>query len=324
MSPDIWDASVLDHGITPSLLEDINQHSDDSLLQDSIFDEYGDLHHRAIQTLNIFCDLPSLPSGESFIHANLHGTNPAEEDWPSLRPNFGWQSEQVIKDTYKVTSRFGGTIPRHDYLKKHFKSWNSVFNIPRRNEPVATDTIFSDTPAINDGSTMAQFFVGKDTLVCDAYGIKSQKQFINTLYDNIRSRGAMTTLITDCGRYEISKKVADLLRSLFIKQYESEPYHQHQNKAEQRYGVVKRYINTLMNLTGAPAHCWLLCMLYVCSLLNATASPALEGLTPPQALTGQVPDISHFLHFSFWEPIFYKVDENESDHRFPSQSNEKR
>ena len=46
---------------------------------------------------------------------------------------------------------------------------------------------------------MAQFFVGLDTLVCDAYGIKTQKQFINTLYDNIRFRGAMTTLITDGG-----------------------------------------------------------------------------------------------------------------------------
>ena len=281
-------------------------------------------HHRAIQTLNIFCDIPSLPPGEPITHAHLHDSNSAEEDWTSLRPYFGWQSEQVIKDTYQVTSRFGGTIPQHDYLKKHFKSRNPVFNIPRRNESVATATIFSDTPAINDGSTMAQFFVGRDTLVCDAYGIKSQKQFINTLYDNIRFRGAMTTLITDGGRYEISKKVADLLRSLFIKQYESEPYHQHQNKAEQRYGVVKRYINTLMNLTGAPAHCWLLCMLYVCNLLNATASPALGSLTPLQALNGQVPDISHFLHFSFWEPIYYKVDESEPDHRFPSQSNEKR
>ena len=39
----------------------------------------------------------------------------------------------------------------------HFKSRNPVFNIPRRIEAVATDTIFSDTPAINDGSTMAQF-----------------------------------------------------------------------------------------------------------------------------------------------------------------------
>ena len=285
-SPDIWDASVLDHEVTPSLLEDINQHSDDSLLQDSIFDEYGDLHHRAIQTLNIFCDIPSLPPGEPITHAHMHNSNPAEENWKSLRPYCGWQSEQVIKYTYQVTSRFGGTIPQHDYLKKHFKSRNPVFNIPRRNEPVATDTIISDTPAINDGSTMAQFFVGRDTLVCDAYGIKNQKQFITTLYDNIRYRGAMTTLITDGGRYEISKKVADLLRSLFIKQYESEPYHQHQNKAEQKYGVVKRYINTLMNLTGAPAHCCLLCMLYVCNHLNATASPALGGLTPLQALTG--------------------------------------
>ena len=170
---------------------------------------------------------------------------------------------------------------------------------------------------------MAQFFVEKDTLVCDAYGIKSQKQFINTLYDNIKSRGAMITIITDGGTYEISKKVVDLLRSLFIKHYESEPYHQHQNKAEQHYGVVKRYINTLMNLTGAPAHCCLLCLLYVCSLLNVTASPAPGDLAPLQALTGQVPDISHFLYFSFLESVYYKVDENEPDHRVPSQSNEK-
>ena len=108
----------------------------------------------------------------------------------------------------------------------------------------------------------------------------------------------MDTIITDGGKYEISKRVADLLRSTFIKQYESEPYHQHQNIAEQWYGVVKRYINTLMNLTGAPAHCWPLCLLYFCSLLNVTASPVLNGITPLQALTGQVPDISHFLQFS--------------------------
>ena len=65
----------------------------------------------------------------------------------------------------------------------------------------------------------------------------------------------MITIITDGRKYEISKKVADLLRSLFINQYESEPYHQHQNKSKQHYGAVKRYINTLMNLTVAPAHC---------------------------------------------------------------------
>ena len=104
-------------------------------------------------------------------------------------------------------------------------------------------------------------------LVFGAYGIKSQKHFINALYDNIKTRGAMDTIITDGGKYEISKNITDLLRSIFIK-YESEPYRQHQNKAEKHYGVFKRYINTLMNLTGAPAQCWLLCLVHVYSLLN--------------------------------------------------------
>ena len=143
----------------PFLVGIVSQHSDDSLLQNSIFDEYGDLHHRAIQTLNIFCDLPSLPSGEPLTHAYLHDSNPAEEDWKSLRPYFGWQSEQVIKNTYQVTSRFGGTIPQHDYLKKHFKSRNPVFNIPRRNEAVATDTIFSDVEK-------SVFSIWVDLLLC--------------------------------------------------------------------------------------------------------------------------------------------------------------
>ena len=92
----------------------------------------------------------------------------------------------------------------------------------------------------------------------------------------------------------------------------------------QHNGVVKRYTNTLKNLTGTPAHCWLPCLAHVCNLLHVTASPAHDGITPTQALTGQVPHISHLLHFSFWEPVYYKVDENKPDHKSPSQSNQKR
>ena len=79
------------------------------------------------------------------------------------------------------------------------------FNIPRRNEAVATATVMSDTPAVDDGSTMAQLFCGNDMLVCDAYGMKSTKQFINTLSDNIQKRVAMDTLISDGGKYEVPK-----------------------------------------------------------------------------------------------------------------------
>ena len=59
---------------------------------------------------------------------------------------------------------------------------------------------------------MAQVFVGKRTLVTDVYPLKSQKQFVNTLEDNIRFRGAMTKLISDYAKVEISNKVKDILR----------------------------------------------------------------------------------------------------------------
>ena len=320
-SPDEWDPSVLDHDPPPLDGLDPSQVLDQPF-GDPMFDAYGDFNERIIANLNILLDAP--PEDCRSYTANLHQSSSQEPDWNALRPFFAWTSPSSIQDTFNVTTRHGIAPHTQDYIKKHFKSRNPVFNIPRRSEAVATDTIFSDTPAVDDGSTMAQFFCGRDTLVCDAYGIKSTKQFINTLSDNIRKRGAMDTLISDGGKYEISKRVTDLLRSLFIKDYQSEPYHQHQNKAENRFGLAKRYTNTVMNTSGCPACCWLLCLQYICVVLNHLVSPTLQGICPVQALEGTTPDISFLLHFSFYEPIYYRIDSSEPDLNFPSSSNEKK
>ena len=320
-SPDEWDPSVLDHdpphldGLDPSQVPDLP-------FGDPMFDAYGDFNERIIANLNILLDAPPEVCGS--YTTNFHQSSSPEPDWNALRPFFAWTSPSSIQDTFNVTTRHGTAPHTQDYIKKHFKSRNPVFNIPRRSEAVATDTIFSDTPAVDDGSTMAQFFCGRDTLVCDAYGIKSTKQFINTLSDNIRKRGAMDSLISDGGKYEISKRVTDLLCSLFIQDYQSEPYHQHQNKAENCFGLAKRYTNTVMNTSGCPACCWLLCLQYICVVLNHLASPTLQGICPVQALEGTTPDISFLLHFSFYEPVYYRIDSSEPDLYFPSSSNEKK
>ena len=73
-------------------------------------------------------------------------------------------------------------------MRKHFKSRFPTFNIPRRNETIATDTIISDTPAVDSGVTMAQIVIGQDSLVSDVYTMQSSKQFVNTLEENIRFR----------------------------------------------------------------------------------------------------------------------------------------
>jgi hypothetical protein len=63
-------------------------------------------------------------------------------------------------------------------LKQHW-------HVKRLNEPVATDTVSSDTPAVDCGVASAQIFVGSESLVADVYGLKTDKEFVNTLEDNI-------------------------------------------------------------------------------------------------------------------------------------------
>ena len=79
-----------------------------------------------------------------------------------------------------------------------------------------------------------------------------------------------------------------------------------------------------MNTSGCPACCWLLCLQYICVVLNHLASPTLQGICPVKALEGTTPDISFMLHFSFYEPVYYRIDSSEPDLNFPSSSNEKK
>jgi hypothetical protein len=102
------------------------------------------------------------------------------------------------------------------YLKHRFKSPYPALNVHHHNEPVATNTVYWDTPAIDSGDTYAQLFIGTKSLVCDVEGMKTDKQFVNTLEENIRCCGAPTKLISDSAKVEISRKVKDILCALCI------------------------------------------------------------------------------------------------------------
>ena len=221
----------------------------------------------------------------------------------------------LFRKPWNSQPKWGVSLPNTFPMKKHFKSRNPAVNIPRRHEAVATDTVFSDTPAVDSGVKQAQVFVGRDTLVADAYPMKSGKQFVNTLEDNIRRRGAMDKLLSDSAKTEISNKFMDILRAYHISNWHSELYHQNQDPAEWRYRTIKSWTNTVKNRSGAPANCWLLCLIYVCYLLNHIACPALDGKIPLLALTGITPDISIILLFTFYQPVFYATYDHD---RIPS------
>ena len=74
-----------------------------------------------------------------------------------------------------------------------------------------------------------------------------------------------------------------------------------------------------MTRTGAPAHCWLLTLQYVCYVLNHMSTASLGGQVPLQVLYGVTPDISIMLLYTFYQPVFYAT----HDQNFPSESEER-
>ena len=121
-------------------------------------------------------------------------------DYKMFRPYFGWVNVDTVQKTMKQSTQSGVSLPNTFPMKQHLKARNPALNIPRRHEAVATDTVFSGTPAVDSGVKQAQVFVGRDTLVADAYPMKSGKQFVNTPEDKIRRRGAMDKLLSDSAK----------------------------------------------------------------------------------------------------------------------------
>ena len=174
------------------------------------FDEFGDYTQRAIQTLSILYDSTSTLTPCSTLMTNQHGFRTYQHDvthktrdYEKLRPYFGWVNVDTAQKTMEQSTQWGVSLPNTFPMKKHLKSKNPALNVSRRHEAVATDTVFSDTPAVDSGVKQAQVSVGRDTLEADLYPMKSGKQFVNTLEDNIRRRGAMDKLLSDSAKTEI-------------------------------------------------------------------------------------------------------------------------
>lgn len=100
---------------------------------------------------------------------------------------------------------------------------------------------------IDSGATKAQFFVGREPLVVDVYGVNTDKQFVASLQHNIWERGVMDTLITDRAQVQIGETVKNIMHHLFIKNWQSEPHLQQPSPVEQRHQNVKHNTQHLMN-----------------------------------------------------------------------------
>mgnify|MGYP003449427917 FL=1 len=249
-------------------------------------------------------------------------------DFELLRPYFGWVPATRVKQTIENTTQFykaEGRIP----MRRHTKARFPGANVPHMPETVASDTLFSDTPALDDGvtghggCTMIQIFHGCESGLTEGIPMEKKSEFPKAFADFIRRWGAPEHLFTDGALEECSKAVTDLMRMYCIgRHFRSEPYHQNQNPAERKIQDLKKTTNGIMDRTGSRACEWLLCTLFVIGLFNVLAQEGLKGMTPTQKVTGRIPDVSPYLAFVFRQRVYHSAGPNERT--FPGDSSNER
>jgi hypothetical protein len=169
-----------------------------------VIDDLFDAHHPAM-----FQNIYQVHAPES---------SPTPRKCELLKPRFACSPADTIKRTLTFTTQYSqGLIS--DTIRQHWKPRFHACNVKCYNEAVATNTIFCDTPAVDNGAKAAQLFVELASLVADEYA-----------------------------RVVAGTRIKEILLALIISDWQSEPYQQNQNFAENRYATIKTATSSVLNL----------------------------------------------------------------------------
>jgi hypothetical protein len=109
----------------------------------------------------------------------------------------------------------------------------------------------------------------------------------------------MSKLISNCAKAEMNECVMKILCVLVMSAWYSELTMS--TKIWLKIGMLPSRPPPIMLLDWPILGFWQ----YVCLLMNHLTSTALGWKSPEQVLTGSPPEISNFLHFSFYESMYY-------------------
>ncbi len=92
--------------------------------------------------------------------------------------------------------------------------------------------------------------------------------------------GAGTDLTDIVAKAEIGKNVQEKMRTLFIRDRQSEPHNKNQNFVERGWQDTQVKYENVMNWSGATSECWLLALKCACFIMNRVAIESLNWRTP--------------------------------------------
>jgi hypothetical protein len=156
-----WNSSVLDHSLTDNeqWYDAVSDFPD--AMDGSLFDAEG--NYRSLHVVDLFItdsilDNHIIPDLPWLYQAHEHQIIKNQQDFAHLRPNFAWLPENVVKHTFKNTTQYA-RMPMSTVLKKHYKLPFPTLNVHRCEEALATNTVYSNVPAVVSGVTIDQLLL---------------------------------------------------------------------------------------------------------------------------------------------------------------------
>jgi hypothetical protein len=216
-------------------------------------------------------------------------------------------SPAVATKTRLVTTQKGvRSVSKH--LTRRYRTKQAALRYDQlggRHGRFYLDTFFSSIRSTR-GNTMGQLFVN-DVGFYHFIPMRSKSEAGNALLEFIQDVGIPSSLHTDDAKELTSGKWEQVRKEHGIKQTIAEPYSPFQNRTEVNIRELKKHVRHLMSRTKTPKRSWDFCSRYVSEICCLTAQPlySLHGRTPYELVTGNTPDISKYIAFHWYQPVYY-------------------
>ena len=283
-------------------LNDIQNHTifDLDAIQRKICTMYT-THIPVTKDIDIDNGTTDVPITHTFQSSERHSDVSAE----SLSERWGISLATASKTLKNTTQRFlrSAILP----LGRRYRQ-DRLFTRKTLHGDWATDTLDGRCKSL-DGNKYAQVFTNK-AYFSKIYPMDSKTKAGDALRVFCNEFGVPERLTFDGSKEQCmpGTKFMKQIRTHNIQYHISEADLHNQNPAEGVIGEIRRKWYRLMVRVRAPPQLWDYGMKYICEIssLTYTQAGSLQGGIPLCQVTGETPDISEYLDFSFYDPIWYK------------------
>ena len=244
-----------------------------------------------------------VPSRRTFVSKERHANITAE----TLSENFGIGPERA-KATLRATTQRGtksAILP----IARRYRA-DRMFDVPRLRSKFATDTIWADTKSLRL-NVASQIYTHKCGLNAAYHMPRANGENVgNSLNDFIHEFGAPEHLTFDGAAVQVGSKTkfVDTLRRNHIRHHTSAPRRPNENPAEGSIRELKKKWYRIQAKRNVPNRLWDYGITWVCETGNVTSisSRYAKARTPIEIITGETPDITEYLDFTFYDWVTFK------------------